>query len=223
MIAWAQHTHRPVPARLHVRGVAASRQKIPRVDLGWGIDTVAAAWSEGSWHDAVPEIYSAWREYLLNDPHLQQASPHWSADEQRRWPFHDLTAGIAYKGMPATVIDIRPAERGSREFVVKTPFASASSDGGAIRPVAVTRVYATRDDDRWVFATALPRLTREWRREQVGPITYIVDPALTFSRDRAAAAVSFADSLAVKLGVPPLSEVTYLPRMVPSGCTRSWV
>lgn len=116
-------------------------QKVPRVDLGWGVDTVTAAWAEASWHASVRDIFVAWRDYLLTDAYLQTPTKHWSSGEQREWPAYDLTAGIAYKGMPGTVLDIRPI--GNGEFIVKTLFASASHQ--VIRPVALTRVFAVRE------------------------------------------------------------------------------
>ena len=139
-------------------------QKVPRVDPGWGVDTTAAAWAEAPWHASVREIYAAWRQYLLTDAYLQIPTKHWSSSEQRKWPAYDLTAGVAYKGMPATVLDIRPA--GNGEFIVKTLFASVSNQ--VIRPVALTRVFAVREGEQWVFANAMARLTRGWRREVVG-------------------------------------------------------
>jgi hypothetical protein len=200
----------------------AHAQAIPRVAPGWGVDTTAAAWSDIAWHAAVPEIYRAWRDYLLADPHLQSPTRLWSAREQRAWPAYDLTAGIAYKGMPATVLDIRPVEPGRLdEYVVKTLFAQASGEARTVRPVALTRVYALRGDGRWVFANALPRMTREWQRETVGPVTYVIEPGRRFDRRRAQRAVAFADSLAQSLGVPPLEDVTYYVARSPESLHRA--
>lgn len=210
---------RVVPALLLLAapGPAAS-QGVPRVTTGWGVDTASAAWSEAAWHPAVPEIYRAWRDYLLSDPHLQRPTPHWSAAEQERWPGYDLTASLAYEGFPATVLDIRPAGGAAPvpgpsavpdTFVVKTLFAAAKSEERAVKPVALTRVYALREEGRWVFANALPRLTRGWGRVEVGPVTYVVEPGLAVDRARARGAVAFADSLAGALGLPELEGVTY--------------
>jgi hypothetical protein len=35
-------------------------------------------------------------------------SPYWNAAEQARWPEYDLAASVAYQGLDATVLDIRP-------------------------------------------------------------------------------------------------------------------
>lgn len=188
----------------------AVAQAVPRVDLGWGLDLEVAPWTDAIWHGAVSEIYAVWREYLLSDPHMQAPTRLWSAAEQERWPGYDLTAGIAYKGMPATVLDIRPADREAQEFVVRTLFASVSAEGGGIRPVALTRVYALREDGRWVLGNALPRLTRGWRQMDVGPVTYVIHRELSFDVERAERAVEFARSLAANLSLPEIEEAMYV-------------
>jgi hypothetical protein len=189
---------------------SAVAQAVPRVDLGWGIEFEAAPWTDVRWHGAVSEIYAAWREYLLSDPHVQAPTHLWSAAEQEMWPGYDLTAGIAYKGMPATVLEIRPADREAQEFVIKTLFASVSAEGGAARPVALTRVYAVREGGRWVLGNALPRLIRDWPRAAVGPITYVIHPGMSFDLDRAERAVEFARWLAANLSLPEVEEVMYV-------------
>jgi hypothetical protein len=189
---------------------SSSGQAVPRVGLGWGLDLDSAPWTDGGWHDEVSEIYTVWSEYLQSDAYRQAPTQLWSAAEQELWPGYDLTAGIAYKGMPATVLDIRPADRDAQEFVIRTLFASVSADGGTAKPVALTRVYAIREEGRWVLGGALPRLTRDWRRVDVGPVAYVIHPGMSFDVERAARAVEFARSLAINLSVPEIEEVMYV-------------
>jgi hypothetical protein len=197
-------------------------QSITRVSAGWGVDTLTAGWSEAPWHDAAAAIYRAWSEYLLADPHLQAPTPLWSAAEQQRWPAYDLTAGIAYKGMPATVLGVRPvAPDRADEYIVQTLFAAVAGTQRDVRPVALTRVHAVREGNAWVFANALPRYTRGWRHETVGPVTYVVDPAHRFDASRAARGIAFADSLAHAFGVPPLQDVTYVVARSPDELHRA--
>jgi hypothetical protein len=200
-------------------GNPLAAQGVPRVHLGWGVDPASSAWSEISWHGHVAEILDRWREYLLSDPHMQTPTPLWSSAEQRLWPAYDLTAGVVYKGMPATVVDIRPQGSGA-EFVVKTLFASTSAEDRAVRPVALTRVYAIQEEGRWVFANALPRLTRGWQRATVGPITYVIDPRMSFDERRGERAVAFADSLATSLDLPRIEDVTYVMASSPEELHR---
>ena len=194
-------------ATLCASGVMA--QSVPRVVPGFGVDTTSAAWSDLSWHSAVPEIYRAWSEYLLNQPGSLSPNPRWSAQEQRRWPGYDLTSGIAYNGASATVVDIRPVEEDVLdEFVVKTLFSRVLGEN-EVKPVALTRVYAFQENGEWVFGNALTRLTSDWERVQVGPIEYVVEPGRELDLTRAERAVAFADSVALTFDVPRLQGLTY--------------
>ena len=188
----------------------AMAQSVPRVILGFGVDTTSAAWSDLSWHSEVPEIYRAWSEYLLNQPGRLSPNPRWSAQEQREWPAYDLTSVIAYNRASATVVDIRPVrENDLDEFIVKTLFSRVLGENRDVKPVALTRVYAFRENGEWVFGNALTRLTSDWERVQVGPIEYVVEPGRELDRTRAERAVTFADSLSLTFDVPRLQGLTY--------------
>ena len=188
-------------------------QAIPRVDVGWGVDTLEAAWTEASWHAAAVDIFRSWRAYLMADAHLQVPTKYWSIAEQQKWPAYDLTAGVAYKGMPATVLDIRPVA--DSVFVVKTLFSSVSAQERVARPVALTRVYAVREGGMWVFSNALVRNTQQWPHHTVGSFTFVIDPTLRFDRARAVSTVAFADSVAESLGAAAPSGVTYIVAQSP--------
>ena len=187
-----------------------SAQEPPRVTPGWGVDTAATGWSELAWHHDVPGIYRAWREFLRATPGTPGADTLWSASERRAWPAYDLTSAAAHQGFPATVLDIRPAAPGQGDsFVVQTLFANAVEPEYDVKPVALTRVYAVRENGRWVFANALPRLTAGWHRVRLGPITYVFSPLHRFDGARAEDALHFADSLATAFGLLRIEPMTY--------------
>ena len=188
----------------------ASAQGIERVALGFGVDTTMAAWSDAEWHGAVPEIVREWSNYLRAGRNTPGAASHWSARD-RSWPMYDIAASIGTydAGFAATVLDVRPTRPGSLdEYVVKTLIARVNAEHD-VRPVVLTRVYAIREQGRWVFANALTRDTSDWLRATVGPITYVVSPRRSFDRARAERLLAFADSVAVAFEVPRLSPVTY--------------
>lgn len=195
---------------LYAEGTSA--EGVPSVVPGFGVDTTAVtAWANENWHRPVPEIFRAWRTYLLTDARTHAPTTLWSAAEQRRWSAYDLTAGFAYQGFPATVLDILPSRPGATdEYVVRTLFAKAIGDAQEVKPLAVTRVYAVREAGRWVFSNALPHVTRDWRRAKVGPITYVVEPGHHFDLARAGRAARFVDSVATAFGAPPVDSLTYV-------------
>ena len=182
-------------------------QSVPRVGLGFGVDTLSAAWSQAAWHAHVSAIYRAWSEYLSNQSGMLRPNPTWSSAEQETWIAYDLTQGAAYHGAPATVVDIRPVPGGD-EFIAKTLFAR-TSESQDVRPIALTRVYVTQEEGRWVFGNALPRLTGDWERMRVGPIEYVTEPGQPFNRSRAERLLTFGDSIAASFDVPRLEALTY--------------
>jgi hypothetical protein len=189
--------------------VARSQDSV-RVVPGWGIDTSSTGSGDYTTQGPVPEIYRAWRDYLRSDGQRQSPTKYWSAPEQRQWSRYDIVAGYAYQGFPATVISIQPAQSGAPdEYVVRTLFASVNGPAKDAKPIALTRVYAIRENSHWVFANALPRLTRDWKRNVVGHITYIVQPGHKFDEGKARSAVRFADSVAAMFGVQPITDLNY--------------
>ena len=203
LVALALASHMVLPS------VARSQDSV-RVVPGWGLDTSATGSGDYTTQGPVPEIYRAWRNYLRSDAQRQSPTRYWSSAEQRRWSRYDLLAGYAYQGFPATVLSIQPAQQGAAdEYVVRTLFASAIGPAKDVKPIALTRVYAIREGGNWVFANALPRLTRDWKRRPVGHIKYIVQPGHRFDERKARSAARFADSIAVVFGVPPIAELNY--------------
>jgi hypothetical protein len=171
-----------------------------RVAVGFGVDT-----------SAVPnhEIFSLWRAYLASGPESLRASPHWSSLEQAQWPDFDLLRGYVYKGFPnLTVVQLAPAPGLDSTYVIRT-LVSKIDDSQGVKPLALYRVYATREGERWVLGNALPRLTRAWKRETFGPVTFVYPPARAFHQVRARASAGFADSLAQALHQAKPSGITY--------------
>lgn len=196
-------------SHLAFSSVARSQDSV-RVIPGWGLDTSSTGSGDYTTQGVVPEIYRAWRDYLRSDAQRQVPTKHWSAAEQRTWSRYDIAGGYAYQGFPATVLSIQPAHAGATdEYVVRTLFASASGPANDIKPIALIRVYAIREDGRWVFANALPRLTRDWKRHLVGGITYIVQPGHRFDEAKARRALRFVDSVSVVFGVKPIADLNY--------------
>jgi len=190
-------------------GVVHAQDSV-RVVPGWGIDTSSTGSGNYTTQGPVPEIYRAWRDYLRSDATRQSPTKFWSAAEQRKWSRYDVAGGYAYQGFPATVLSIQLAQPGvSDEYVVRTLFASTDGPTNDVKPIALTRVYAIRENGHWVFANALPRLTRDWKRHLVGHVNYIVQPGHTFDEGKARNAVRFADSVAVAFGVQPITNLDY--------------
>jgi hypothetical protein len=152
-----------------------------------------------------------WQRYLASKGGQYAAragmpSPDWNAAEQDRWPVYDLAGFYLPDGaVPEHVV----IERAGEEYRVTTRFRPPGPAHDSAPPAITVNVYAVRIGDRWRLANALPRLTRGWRRDTVGPITYVYPPDYPYDRARARRAVAFVDSVAAAFDVPRLTDLTY--------------
>jgi hypothetical protein len=182
--------------------------------LGYAVDTVLkSAWG-APWKRNVPDIYRRWAEFLTsNAPHYtlpgEALSPFWVEAEQRRYKAFPLALSFVSGSAQPVVVEIRPATPGTDSvYVVKTLF-MLPAGGPVSQPAALARVYAVRRGQSWVFSNALPRTTKDWRRQRVGPFDYVMSPEYRFNPARARSAVAFADSVAAAFDVPKLTRVEY--------------
>ena len=135
----------PRPAALLVLAsfipLAAGRAQLPdtsvRVAVGFGVDTVG-----------IPdhEIFSLWRGYLSSRPSCAQRSPLWSPSEQARWPVADLLCSYVYQGFTHfTVVHLGPAVGLDSTYLIRTLVARVVDSGQNVLPLALYRVYVTRE------------------------------------------------------------------------------
>lgn len=171
-----------------------------RVAVGFGVDTLGTS----------GEIFGLWRTYLSNGPGCSQQSPLWAPSERAQWPVVDLLCTYVYQGFSRfTVIHLAPAVGLDSTYVIRTLVATVSDSAKDVQPLALYRVYATREQGRWVLANALPRLTRDWNHKTIGRVRFVFPRTHRFARDRAAATSVFVDSLAAAFEVSPPTGIEY--------------
>lgn len=184
--------------------VAGLRSQRPdnsvRVALGFGVDTLGAS----------REIFALWRNYVSSGPGCSQQSTLWAASERAKWPVVDLLCSYVYQGFSKfTVVHLAPAVGLDSTYMIRTLVASVSDSARDVQPLALYRVYATREQGRWVLANALPRLTKNWSHETIGRVQFVFPATHRFARDRAAATSAFVDSLAAAFEVSPPAGIEY--------------
>jgi hypothetical protein len=119
-------------------------------------------------------------------------------------------SGYVFQGFTNfTVVHLAPAVGLDSTYLIRTLISSVNDSTHEVKPLALYRVYATREVGRWVLANALPRVTRTWRRESIKHVTFMHPPALPFDRRRAEASAAFVDSLARAFEVPPPPAIDY--------------
>jgi hypothetical protein len=155
------------------------------------------------------EILALWKRYLT-EPSDSLRATLWSAPERASGPGYDLVGPYVYQGFTRfTVVDVGPAAGLPETYVIRTLVSAVEDSTLDVRPLAFYRVYATREDDRWVLANALPRMTRDWRRKTTGKVTFVCPAAHEFDTRKARATSAFADSLAKAFELPEPDPITY--------------
>lgn len=184
--------------------LALTRAQVPttvRVAVGFGVDTA---------REPNHEIFELWRTYLSSRPDSVRPTSLWSRAEQEHWPHFDILRPYVYQGFSKfTVVDLAPAVGLDSTYVIRTLVATVSDSVQDVRPLTLYRVYAVREQGRWVLANALPRLTRDWNRETIGRITFVFPRTRAFDRARAQRAAAFVDSLARAFEVRPPAAIRY--------------
>ncbi len=108
-----------------------------------------------------------------------------------------------------TVVHLAPAIGLDSTYLIRTLVASVADSSQDVKPLALYRVYATREGGQWVLANALPRMTRRWNHETIGRITFVFPPTLALARSRAENTAAFVDSLAHAFDVHPPTGIRY--------------
>ncbi len=134
-------------------------------------------------------MYRRWIAWLAegrgNPGRACQRSESWLPEEQTRWPCFALAFLYIPLGASAQVVRIAPDDNDRNAYRILTLFRSDSTRSALRSAVTLMTTFAVRSESTWVFANALARFTASWRRETVGPITYVMAPGYVFRRDRA--------------------------------------
>ena len=170
-----------------------------RLEIGFGIDTTRS-----------PErdLVTLYRTYL--EHRGDRPNPYWSRAEQAQWALFDILSPSIYQGFKNfTLVHVAPVVGLDSTYLLRGLVSNVDDSTHAVRPIALYRLYAVRQEGRWVLANALPRVTRHWRRETIGRVTFASPMARPFDRARATASARFVDSLAHAFKVPPPPNIDY--------------
>lgn len=160
----------------------------PLIEVSYMVDTVSREHKE---------VLDLWRTYLQSEPQHLERTPLWSQKEIAGFPRFDLAGGFLYattEDMAATrvsIFQIAPVVPGdSSEYVIRSMF-TRPDNFQTERRTFLHRVYAMRENGRWVLSNALTRTTRNWKHTEFDRITYVHAPGYPVDTMRARAAVRF--------------------------------
>ena len=175
------------------------------------VDPLHLAIGFGVEMDASPEIdILALFEHYLTEASDSLRATLWSAPERKSGPYYDLLAPYVYQGFTHfTVVELGPAVGMSQTYLIRTLVSAVDDSTLDVRPLALYRVYATREEGHWVLANALPRMTSNWQHLTIAPLTYVYPASHEFNRSRARATAAFVDSLAGAFELAEPDPITY--------------
>lgn len=195
-------------------GVSREKARTSAPDVG-ALRAELAAHPNGE----IAAVHRLWSEYLASQQIGCELTRYWLASEatwtspdgQRIARCVDLAGSMLSTPESHEILRIVPwRETREATYRITTRFRFDTPQLPVrTTPPATVTMFAVWDGDAWKLSGALGQLTRTWRRETVGPFTYVVRPGHRFSRTRALRAVAFADSLATALGVPKLRPMEY--------------
>ena len=171
-----------------------------RLVTGFGVDTTGSP---------ARDVFRLWRRYL-SEPSDSVRAILWSGSERAQWQQFDLVAPYVHQGFSDyTVVRLAPAVGLQDSYLITTLVSAVDDSTLAVRPLALFRTYAIREGGGWVLANALPRMTRSWRHETLGVITFVFPSSHEFDATRARATAAFTDSLAATFGQPSPKPIAF--------------
>jgi hypothetical protein len=185
-----------------------------RFALGFAVDTTAvpaAWWGVDPARTALPEVVRTWRDYLAARSDAEKRATFWAAADRRRAPDPDLLIASAEYILDANavLVDAQPLVPGdSSRWVLRTAYVGG---GTAAHPglLGMERIHVVREDGRWVLTHPGIAETTQWRHARVGPIRYVVHPAIRFDAARAAETARWAEATARRFRLPAPAPITY--------------
>lgn len=200
-----------------VAGRIDAQRGAPAIVAGYELDTTFAMMPNAD-TTSLKAVWSLWRDYLAARIGGHERPDLWHEGERAKWPEYDLTAFQAFQSFvraSVTVLSIRPPHPGTRDtLLIRTLISRLATDSlrgsEAVRPIALTRVYAVRTPAGWRLSNAFDHFTSGWRRVRHGSITFLYSPDSHADPTRGKSAARFVDSLARVFQLPPPRDLLYV-------------
>jgi hypothetical protein len=201
-LAWHQFCIAVVIAATAFVTLSRVEAQVPAkaIGIGFGVDTTIAD---------VHSIVALTSAYLAKPDSSARARGLWSMGTKLDAGFGDI-ALTAYQGFNATIVAVTPAFPGDSVYAVKILHATSSTSGKPVSALALQRLFAVRAPGSpfgWQLANALPRVTRDWQKRNVGRITFWYAPGQKESPSKATETARFVDSVAKLFAVTPPAHI----------------
>lgn len=177
----------------------------------------------------IKSVYNLWVNYLNSRPDSVYVNPFWLPSEVEYYfnagmPSFDMAAMFMFRGYDSsnqfleiykpTVLSIEKHVIKSEEaFVIKTLFYSNKyaehPTYSKFNPPYITKYYCTKKNGAFYLCNAIDYETAYWNRYEVGFITYICHPSITFDADEANAALTFCNDIVKQYNLQDPSRISF--------------
>jgi hypothetical protein len=152
----------------------------------------------------INEVCNLWQNYLHSKPDSLYDNPYWNSAEKKQYKYFDLLTqseiNNVYMYLPYYPPSILSINREGEYYRIRTLY--SEHDSIFSDPIAITNVYAKREDGKFKLYNSLPIATSNWRRHTIGSITFIHPQYHTFNEKLAVRLSQFVDSIAFQMGSP---------------------
>ncbi|MES2132137.1 MAG: hypothetical protein V4506_07285 [Bacteroidota bacterium] len=151
------------------------------------------------------EIVALWTNYLCSNPDSIYDNPCWNEAEKKKYRDFDFTRKFIYQ-FPSTQLlnyykpTILSVEKEGENYAIRTLFNAEGLEGDYKKsnPWCITKLYATKENNKWKLKNSISILTQTWKRKTIGKITFIYPSEHPFNETLANKANKFCDSIALK-------------------------
>jgi hypothetical protein len=170
------------------------------VGINPGVDTT---------DEDIKAVITLWTNYLKSKPTKDNIkdSPYWAESEKKNYPKVDQllnavsTDGSTYSMGYPTILYVKP----KKDFwEIKTVIGMFDDSSKSIEVIAITSVYAKKENGAYKLYNALTVNSSEWQTQKLGSVTFHYPPAHTFDKEKAGKLLQSIDDLIKEWKLQPI-------------------
>ncbi|MGL5889845.1 MAG: hypothetical protein ACRC3B_08165 [Bacteroidia bacterium] len=153
----------------------------------------------------VKKIVTLWSDYLRSNPDSVYDNPNWNSEEKKQYADFDLSRAFMYPVDANKILNyytptILSVEKEKEHYAIRTLFIAEGlqDDYKRSNPWCISKLYAAKENGNWKLKNALSIITKDWKRNAVGKITFVYPPHHQFNLQLAKQANQYCIALTQK-------------------------
>lgn len=151
----------------------------------------------------IRKVIELYANYLNSEPEKIYDNPYWNAKEKAAYKDFDFSRSSLFQSFTAKKLQtyyppfVLSVEREGKKYSIRVLYSSNTTDSRYIgsKVWAIHKLYALRENNRWVLENCLPNITASWEQTNSGIINYIYPSYFKFSNIQANKAEYFCKKL----------------------------